>query len=79
MEDGGGGCPGPAASLRADRGQHDGQNHLTTEGEAMRERQKNKKRMVMRTDWEVELLHVGGAVRPKHSGQTFKDSFIVTH
>lgn len=41
--EGGGGCPGPAVSLRADRGQHDGQNHLTTEGELMRERQKTQK------------------------------------
>lgn len=37
MESGDGG-PGPAVQLRADRGQRDGQNHSTTEGEWMRER-----------------------------------------
>lgn len=41
MEDGGG-CPGPAARLRADRGQRDGRNHLTTEGKWMREKNKVK-------------------------------------
>lgn len=30
--EGGGGSPGPAVLLRANRGQHDGQNHLTAEG-----------------------------------------------
>ncbi len=43
--EGGGGCPGPAAPLRADRGQHDGQNHLTTEGEWMWERQKKNSKI----------------------------------
>lgn len=39
---GGAGCPGPAAPLRADRGQRDGQSHLATEGERVKERQINR-------------------------------------
>ena len=34
--EGGGGSPGPAVPLRADRGQRGAQNRLTTEGERMR-------------------------------------------
>lgn len=33
---GGGGCPGPAAALRAGRGQRDGQSRLSAEGEWMK-------------------------------------------
>lgn len=46
--EGGGGCLGPAVPLRAARGQHDGRNHWTTEGEWMMEQegggQKNNNR-----------------------------------
>lgn len=39
---GGGGCPAPAAPLREDRGQRDGQSRLTTDDERVKERQKHK-------------------------------------
>lgn len=56
--EGGGGCPGPAVPLRADRGQHDGQNHLTTEdGVDEGEAEKQKLKVTVMTVEDVKTMH----------------------